>query len=227
MKKFAANPTTTPEYDRWWDQRINDNIPMDLEKQMEVEEKENEEEEEEEEKRGEEEEKESEDEGTKKVKGSSRKGSSRKSGRDSAEKKEPVTPSSDRPTRERKVVERYAFFSGVKAWVFIVAVLAIFPLVPKSLSNRAYRLSFMGTACSSVFYLYALYGRPKAWTLQAVQVYFQSVIATKDFNYFIYCLTFVTSHLCLKFALIPILCRSLERIAKFLRHNFSRSTLYR
>ncbi|XP_016736077.1 uncharacterized protein [Gossypium hirsutum] len=84
----------------------------------------------------------------------------------------------------------------------------------------------MGTACSSVFYLYALYGRPKAWTLQAVQVYFQSVIATKDFNYFIYCLTFVTSHLCLKFALIPILCRSLERIAKFLRHNFSRSTLY-
>ncbi|KAB2058486.1 hypothetical protein ES319_A11G238300v1 [Gossypium barbadense] len=111
--------------------------------------------------------------------------------------------------------------------VFIVAVLAIFPLVPKSLSNRAYRLSFMGTACSSVYYLYALYGRPKAWTLQAVQVYFQSVIATKDFNYFIYCLTFVTSHLCLKFALIPILCRSLERIAKFLRHNFSRSTLYR
>ncbi|TYG94838.1 hypothetical protein ES288_A11G220800v1 [Gossypium darwinii] len=189
---------------------------------MEVEEKENEEEEEEEGKRGEEEEEESEDEGTKKVKGSSRKGSSKKSGRDSAEKKEPVTPSSDRPTRERKVVERYSAPS-----VFIVAVLAIFPLVPKSLSNRAYRLSFMGTTCSSVYYLYALYGRPKAWTLQAVQVYFQSVIATKDFNYFIYCLTFVTSHLCLKFALIPILCRSLERIAKFLRHNFSRSTLYR
>ncbi|KAG8500949.1 hypothetical protein CXB51_002963 [Gossypium anomalum] len=37
-----------------------------------------------------------------------RKGSSRKSGRDSAEKKEPVTPSTDRPTRERKVVERYS-----------------------------------------------------------------------------------------------------------------------
>ncbi|KAK5839212.1 hypothetical protein PVK06_007986 [Gossypium arboreum] len=211
---------------------------------MEVEEKENEEE-----KRGEEEEEESEDEGIKKVKGSSRKGSSRKSGQDSAEKKEPVTPSNDRPRRERKVVERYAFFSGVKAWVhrlhhfrpmmilfslllffilqvFIVAVLAIFPLVPKSLSNRAYRLSFMGTACSSVYSLYALYRRPRAWTLQVVQVYFQLVIATKDFIYFIYCLTFVTSHICLKFALIPILCRSLERIAKFLRHNFSHSTLY-
>ncbi|XP_040931340.1 MADS-box transcription factor 15 isoform X2 [Gossypium hirsutum] len=74
-----------------------------LDKQMEVEEKENEEE-----KRGEEEEEESEDEGTKRVKGSSRKGSSRKSSRDSAEKKEPVTPSSDKPTRERKVIERYS-----------------------------------------------------------------------------------------------------------------------
>ncbi|KAA3458397.1 transmembrane protein 33-like protein [Gossypium australe] len=123
--------------------------------------------------------------------------------------------------------DRHTIQFSVNAWVFIVAVLAIFPLVPKSLSNRAYRLSFMGTACSSVYSLYALYGRPRAWTLQAVQVYFQSVTATKDFIYFIYCLTFVTSHLCLKFALIPILCRSLERIAKFLRHNFSRSTLYR
>ncbi|KAK5834950.1 hypothetical protein PVK06_010630 [Gossypium arboreum] len=27
MKKFAANPMTTPKYDRWWNQRINDNIP--------------------------------------------------------------------------------------------------------------------------------------------------------------------------------------------------------
>ncbi|KAH1081627.1 hypothetical protein J1N35_021388 [Gossypium stocksii] len=63
---------------------------------------------EEEEKREEEEEEESEDEGTKKVKGSSRKGSSRKSGRYSTEKKGPVAPNSDRPTRERKVVERYS-----------------------------------------------------------------------------------------------------------------------
>ncbi|XWS75382.1 hypothetical protein CRYUN_Cryun01aG0082000 [Craigia yunnanensis] len=116
---------------------------------------------------------------------------------------------------------------SVNAWVFIVAVLAIFPLVPRSLSNRAYRLSFMGTACSSLYSLYALYGRPRAWNLQAVQVYFQSIIATKDFIYFIYCLTFVTSHLCLKFALIPILCQALEHIAKFLRRNFNRSTLYR
>ncbi|KAL6994062.1 hypothetical protein U1Q18_012167 [Sarracenia purpurea var. burkii] len=116
---------------------------------------------------------------------------------------------------------------SVNAWVLVVAILAIVPLVPRSLSNRAYRLSFIGTACSSLFSLYSLYGKPRAWNLQAVQTWFQSVIATKDFIYFIYCLTFVTSNLYLRFALIPILSRALEHVAKFLRRNFSRSSLYR
>jgi hypothetical protein len=111
--------------------------------------------------------------------------------------------------------------------VFVIAVLAVLPLIPKNLSNRAYRLSFMGTACSSLYSLYSLYGRPRAWNMQGLQVYFQSIVAAKDFIYFIYCLTFVTSHLCLKFALIPILCRALEQVAKFLRRNFGRSTIYR
>ncbi|XP_022772050.1 transmembrane protein 33 homolog [Durio zibethinus] len=123
--------------------------------------------------------------------------------------------------------DRQTIQFSVNAWVFIVAVLALFPLVPLSLLNRAYRLSFLGTALSSLYSLYALYGRPRAWNLQAVQVYFQSIIATKDFIYFIYCLIFVTSHLCLKFALIPILCRALEHVARFLRRNFNRSILYR
>ncbi|KAG6618007.1 hypothetical protein I3842_04G003800 [Carya illinoinensis] len=123
--------------------------------------------------------------------------------------------------------DRQTIQFSMNAWVFVVAVLAIFPLVPRNLSQRAYRLSFMGTACSSLYSVYSLYGKPRAWNLQALQVYFQSIIATKDFIYFIYCLTFVTSNLCLKFALIPILCRSIEHVAKFLRRNFSRSSLYR
>ncbi|KAL4383328.1 hypothetical protein GQ457_15G006900 [Hibiscus cannabinus] len=49
-----------------------------------------------------------EEESTEEAKGSSRKRSSRKPNRASAGKKGPVTPSSDRPTRERKVVERYS-----------------------------------------------------------------------------------------------------------------------
>ncbi|KAL3813537.1 hypothetical protein ACJIZ3_014805 [Penstemon smallii] len=132
-------------------------------------------------------------------------------------------PPSSTPLRWDKQTIQFS----VNAWVFVVAVLAIFPLVPMNLSNRAYRLSFLGTACSSAYSLYSLYGKPRAWNLQALQVWFQSVIVTKDFLYCIYCLTFVSSNLCLKFALIPILCRALEHVAKFLRRNFSRSTLYR
>ncbi|KAF7129028.1 hypothetical protein RHSIM_Rhsim10G0064500 [Rhododendron simsii] len=123
--------------------------------------------------------------------------------------------------------DRQTIHFSVNAWVLVMAVLAIIPLVPANLSNRAYRLSFMGTACSSLYSLYSLYGKPRAWNLQALQVWFQSVIATKDFIYFIYCLTFVTSHLHLKFALIPVICWALEHVAKFLRRNFSRASAYR
>ncbi|KAL7612404.1 uncharacterized protein LOC111876677 [Lactuca sativa] len=123
--------------------------------------------------------------------------------------------------------DRQTIQFSVNAWVIAVAVLAMLPFIPASLSNRAYRLSFMGTLCSSLYSLYSLYGKPRAWNLQAVQVWLQSVIATKDFIYFIYCLTFVSSNLQLKFALLPILCRALEHSAKFLRHNFSQAPLYR
>ncbi|KAL2895925.1 RNA pyrophosphohydrolase [Bienertia sinuspersici] len=68
---------------------------------------------------------------------------------------------------------------------------------------------------------------PRAWNMQAAQMWLQSVLATKDFIYFIYSLMFVTTNVCLRFALIPILCRSLEHVAKFLRRNFSTSNLYR
>ncbi|KAK8604660.1 hypothetical protein V6N13_099592 [Hibiscus sabdariffa] len=68
---------------------------------------------EEDEKVGEEEKEENREEGTKVAKGSSRKRSSRK--HNSAEKKEPLTPSSDRPTRERKVVERYSVPSAARS----------------------------------------------------------------------------------------------------------------
>ncbi|KAJ4960298.1 hypothetical protein NE237_020208 [Protea cynaroides] len=116
---------------------------------------------------------------------------------------------------------------SINAWVFIVALLAIFPLTPRNLSNKAFRLSFMGTACSSLYSLYSLYGKPRTWNLQGLQVWFQSVIAAKDFISFLYCLMFVTSHLHLKFALIPVLCQALAHVAKFLRRNFGHSSLYR
>ncbi|XP_072061606.1 uncharacterized protein [Arachis hypogaea] len=123
--------------------------------------------------------------------------------------------------------DRQMILFSVNAWVFVVAVVAAIPLVPTYLSHRAYRLSFMGTTCSALFSLYSQHGKPRAWNMQALQVYFQSIIASKNFIYFLYSLTFVTSQLCLKFALIPIICWAFEHVAKFLRRNFSRSTLYR
>ena len=122
--------------------------------------------------------------------------------------------------------------------------------------------SFCVTWSYSCLLIYHCLQKPRAWNLQALQVWFQSVIATKDFIYFIYCLTFVTSHLYLRcqyhlafitisyllncwvlftfiflpcmlmqkfvaVALIPILCLALEHAAKFLRRNFSLSSLYR
>lgn len=123
--------------------------------------------------------------------------------------------------------DRQTIQFSVNAWVIVMAALAIFPLSPTNLANRAYKLSFMGTACSTLYSLYALYGKPRAWNMQAMQVWLQTVIVTKDFICFIYCLIFLPSQLYLKFALIPVLCQCLEYVAKFLRSNFSRTTLYR
>ncbi|XP_019195600.1 PREDICTED: transmembrane protein 33 homolog [Ipomoea nil] len=156
--------------------------------------------------------------------GQSRAHTSESSGRTSRTSTDSTTPASN-PTSLRW--DRQTVQFSVNAWVFVMTILAIFPLIPTNLSNRAYRLSFIGTTCSALYSLYTAHGKPRAWNMQALQVWLQSVVVAKYFIYFIYCLTFVTSHLYLKFALIPILCQELEHIAKFLRRNFSRTSLYR
>ncbi|KAK9924807.1 hypothetical protein M0R45_033157 [Rubus argutus] len=88
--------------------------------------------------------------------------------------------------------DRQTIQFSINAWVFLVAVLATFPFVPKQLSHRAYRLSFMGMASSSLYSLYSFYG---------IKIYFDQL------NFF------VSSHLCFKFALIPILCWALVHVA--------------
>ncbi|ONK81341.1 uncharacterized protein A4U43_C01F27990 [Asparagus officinalis] len=131
-----------------------------------------------------------------------------------------------RNSNSLRLDKRTIHFS-VNAWVLVVAVLGVLPIVSRNLSNKAYRLSLLGTAISSVYSLYTLYGKPRAWNLPTVQAWFQSIIATKDFIRFVYCLMFVSSQIHFKFALIPVLCWALEHVAKFLRLNFSRSLFYR
>ncbi|KAK4742119.1 hypothetical protein SAY87_000120 [Trapa incisa] len=124
-------------------------------------------------------------------------------------------------------IDRQTLLFSINAWVLVVAVLAIFPLIPKNLSSRAYQLTFMGTTLSSLISVYSLYGKPRAWNMQALQAYFQSVIVTEDFMNFIFGLTFLTAPAYFRSALIPVLCHTIVHLAKFLRRNFTRSTLYR
>ncbi|KAJ6792836.1 uncharacterized protein M6B38_140350 [Iris pallida] len=124
-------------------------------------------------------------------------------------------------------LDRHTMHFAVNAWILIVAVLGVLPVVSRNLSNKAYRLSLLGTGLSSFYSLYTLYGKPRAWNLPALQAWIQSVIVTKDFIQFIYCLTLVSSQTHFKFALIPVLCRALDHVAKFLRRNFTRSSIYR
>lgn len=136
-------------------------------------------------------------------------------------------PSTTAPSSMSLLWDQQTIQFAVHAWVFVVAILATLPLLPRNLSMKANRLSFSGTAAASLYSLCTLYGKPRAWNLQALQEWLETVLITKDFIYFSYCLIFVSSNLYLKFALIPILCRAAEHVAKFLRRNFSRSTLYR
>lgn len=42
--------------------------------------------------------------------------------------------------------------------VLVVSVLGLLPLVPRNISNKAYRLSLLGTTCSSLYSIYTLHG---------------------------------------------------------------------
>ncbi|KAF3340045.1 transmembrane protein 33 [Carex littledalei] len=151
------------------------------------------------------------------------------------------SPSSDNTSRPRdtgsssqsardattRPFDRRSIHFSVNSWVILVSLVSILPIVPKHISDKTYRLALLGTACSSFYSLYTAHGKPRAWNLPALQSYFQGILGTKEFVRLIYCLTFITSQLHLKFALIPVLIWALEHAARFLRRNFSHSTLYR
>ncbi|KAJ0971555.1 hypothetical protein J5N97_019514 [Dioscorea zingiberensis] len=137
-----------------------------------------------------------------------------------------TSAASTRNTTPQRLDRRSIHFSA-NAWVLVVSVLGLLPLVPRNIANKAYRLSLLGTTCSSLYSIYTLYGKPNGWNMPAIQTWLQSVIVAKDFIHFLYSLMFVSSQLHFKFALIPVFCWALEHVAKFLRRNFSNATLYR
>ncbi|KAL6614851.1 hypothetical protein ACP70R_037121 [Stipagrostis hirtigluma subsp. patula] len=122
--------------------------------------------------------------------------------------------------------QRSLHFS-VNAWVLIVALIGILPMAPQSLQYKGYRLSLIGTTCTTGYALFAFYRLPRAGNMQAVQAWYHHVTSSKDFIPFMYCLMFVTSKLRLKLVLVPVICWALEHVARFLRRHFSNSSLYR
>ncbi|KAF0903900.1 hypothetical protein E2562_029981 [Oryza meyeriana var. granulata] len=121
--------------------------------------------------------------------------------------------------------QRSLHFS-VTAWVLIVALIGILPLTPRQLQYKGYRLSLLGTTCTTGYALFAFYQQPRAGNMHAAQI-FHHVASSKDFIPFMYCLMFVMSKLHLKLVLVPVICWALEHVARFLRRHFTNSSLYR
>uniref|UniRef100_A0A0E0FQ42 Uncharacterized protein n=1 Tax=Oryza nivara TaxID=4536 RepID=A0A0E0FQ42_ORYNI len=127
------------------------------------------------------------------------------------------------PARSRialQLDQRSLHFS-VTAWVLIVALIGILPLTPRQLQYKGYRLSLLGTTCTTGYALFAFYRLPRAGNMHAAQI-FHHVASSKDFIPFMYCLMFVMSKLHLK-----LICWALEHVARFLRRHFTNSSLYR
>ncbi|KAG2598938.1 hypothetical protein PVAP13_5KG388500 [Panicum virgatum] len=135
-------------------------------------------------------------------------------------------PSAERSANSLRLDGRTIHFS-INAWVLVVSSLGILPVLPNHISSKAYRLSLLGTICSSAYSLYSTYGKPRAWNMTVIQPWLQSIIVAKDFVHLMFSLMMFTSNVHFKIALLPVLCWALDHVARFLRRNFTRSSLYR
>jgi hypothetical protein len=116
---------------------------------------------------------------------------------------------------------------GVTCQVVVMAALAIFPLTPAGLSSRAYRFALLGSVIACGHSLYQQHQRPRAWNMQGLQAWMQSIVPSPDFLSFLFSTIFFSSFVPVRFAVIPVLCRSLEQVANFLRRNFSSTQLFK
>eukprot|EP00250_Pteridium_aquilinum_P026547 c33174_g1_i1 orf=66-1076(+) len=111
--------------------------------------------------------------------------------------------------------------------VIIMGVFAILPFMPLAISAKSYRLTFLATVVASGHSIYMQYGRPRAFNLQAIQIWLQSAVAGKDFIYFLYSIVFISTLAPIKFAMIPVICQALLNDTQFLKRNFSNTNIYR
>ncbi|BBN18868.1 transmembrane protein 33 [Marchantia polymorpha subsp. ruderalis] len=133
------------------------------------------------------------------------------------------TPAASGPLRlDRQTIQFLA-----NAWVLIMAILALFPFLPRGLGDRAYRFTLWGTAVACGHSLYSAYGAPRSWNWQGLQAWLQSIIMGADFLHLLYCIAFASSFSPIKYAVVPVACRALEQVVPYLKRNFNNTTLYR
>lgn len=137
----------------------------------------------------------------------------------------PATHTNARNVPQR--MDRHSIQFLENAWVLVMAVMAVIPFLPRVLSDRSYRFTFLGTIMACGHSLYLQYGRPRGWNRQAIQSWLQSVVAGKDFLYILYSLVFVSTFMPLKFSMVPVICQSLSYVAKYLKQNFYNANLYK
>ncbi|KAI0516181.1 hypothetical protein KFK09_008853 [Dendrobium nobile] len=80
-----------------------------------------------------------------------------------------------------------------KFWVFAMSIFGILPLIPKSISDKAYQLSLLGATFSALFLLYSHFGIPRTWNQPGIQTWLQSVMVAREFINLPYSIVFVTS----------------------------------
>ncbi|XP_020583276.1 uncharacterized protein LOC110026612 [Phalaenopsis equestris] len=124
-------------------------------------------------------------------------------------------------------LDKQTFNFAFNSWVFAMSILGILPLVPKSLAGKAYLLSLLGAAFSSLFSLYTRFGVPRTWNQQGIHTWLQSVIATREFINLPYSIMLSTSSMPFKIGLVPVLCWSVQHVVKFSRKSMAHSNLYR
>ncbi|KAG6545678.1 hypothetical protein Mapa_012863 [Marchantia paleacea] len=132
-------------------------------------------------------------------------------------------PAASRPLR----LDRQSIQFLANAWVLVMAILALFPFLPRGLGDRAYRFTLLGTAVACGHSLYSAYGAPRSWNWQGLQAWLQSVIMGADFLHLLYCIAFASSFSPIKYAVVPVACRALEQVVPYLKRNFNNTTLYR
>eukprot|EP00899_Mesostigma_viride_P013174 jgi/Mesvir1/21858/Mv04238-RA.1 len=113
------------------------------------------------------------------------------------------------------------------AWVMIMAIVFLLPMMPSQIAYRAYRFAVAGAMFT---YFYSLYvsGRikPPALNLAALRAWFQPIVLSNDFQWMFFCLIFLSARPS-AVVLAPLLIFAAYNTLGYLAANFNQISLWR